>query len=227
MLRRRKSFNPRLNPIEGKGEFRGRAQRLGGRPSGGGKKRMSQVTSLFRLAAAFPSRPRRSSGFPFSRLLAFLASALLSARPLPKLGPRARRALANNSPSRLARRLRKPPAAAFARRDRRASPSSRSRPGIPGREAQVPRSVRAPADRLAAPDFRRRLRQPPAARLTASTPPRPFRPPFASPSPKRRLFRVRWRRTGNPVCRLASRLRRTACRPLSRAVSTQPLGTLQ
>ena len=47
----------------------------------------------------FVERPRRSSGFPTPRLLAFLASALLSARPSPKLGPRARRALAGNPPS--------------------------------------------------------------------------------------------------------------------------------
>ena len=150
---------------------RGRVRRLGGRPKGersgekGGKKRMSQVTSLparrrvlrVALAVAPASRSRGSSRSSPRSVRETFAEAW---------APRSSR-LANNPPSRLACRLRKPPAAAVAGLVDAPLRVSRSRPGILGRETQVPRSVRAPADRLAAPDFRRRLRQPPAARSAA------------------------------------------------------------
>ncbi len=174
----------------------------------------------------FPRRPRRSSGFSFPRLLALPAAALPSARPPPKLGPRARSRLAGNPPCRFARRLRQPPAAAVAGLVDAPLRLSRSRPGIPGREAQVPRAVRAPCGQTR----RAGLSPPPAPTacrpLSRSTRPRlpcqvSFRLRRSSSFPTAR------RLVGDPPRRLARRLRRTACRPLSRAIKLNHLGQFQ
>ena len=172
---------------------------------------MSQVTSPFGSPPRSPRRPRRSSGFPFPRLLAFLASARLSARPPPKLGaPRSSR-LANNPPSRrllfsAPPRLRAPVRASWAVKPRSPAPFALRRANPPS---------------LATPPLAPTSWRP----LVASAPPRPGRPPFAWPSPK--LQRSRPVDVGRATPSAASQ---AACGEPHAARSaeplTQPLGTI-